>query len=468
MEPLTLPIIKGDRISTDIDYRDALNVNLVAIPREILGASGYLINHSGLADFSLGRGKDRGAVWNERLNMHFRVSGNKFISVATDGTVTELGTISGDDQVSLPYSFNTQAIIADGRYWLYDPLNGFREVVDPNVGNPIDATWIDQYYFFTDGETIYHTNIANEAQINPTDFATSELSPDPTIAVRRDYDNKVMVLDRYTIEYFDNDATPDFAFTRLESRAKSIGCIGTHAVSGIDRGWVMIGGRKEEQPTVYFFTPSTEQKVATREIDLILSEYTEEELSLAVVETRQEDDIQLVLLRLLRHTLLYNHTIAKKFGLDMSWSILRKEIETDGTWPGANGIYDARISKWIYGDSSTTRLSILDSSIASIYGDEIETIFYSPLVKLETFSIDKVETESIPGDTAQDVNVFISATYDGVTFGKEWQAEYGKPNNRTQRFYVRRLGYVRDFVGWKFRSVSKAKRTFAKLSINYG
>lgn len=38
-----LNLIKGDKVGSETDYRDALPVNMVAIPRDIFGVKGYMI-----------------------------------------------------------------------------------------------------------------------------------------------------------------------------------------------------------------------------------------------------------------------------------------------------------------------------------------------------------------------------------------------------------------------------------------
>ena len=100
--------------------------------------------------------------------------------------------------------------------FLYDPVGGFREVVDADLGSPIDGVWIDGYYFLTDGQYIYHTDLTDEAAIDPLKFATAEFMPDLSLGVAKTQDNKVIVFGRYTIEYFTNAATPNFAFSRIK------------------------------------------------------------------------------------------------------------------------------------------------------------------------------------------------------------------------------------------------------------
>ena len=127
MPQLPITLIKGDKHGEETDYRDNLPVNMYAVNRKIHQADGYMLNYAGLSSFGIGSGIDRGGIYNERQVNHYRVSGVRFISVTAGGVVVEIGNIPGSEQVSLPYSFNTQAVIADGKVWLYDVVNGFHK-----------------------------------------------------------------------------------------------------------------------------------------------------------------------------------------------------------------------------------------------------------------------------------------------------------------------------------------------------
>ncbi|MBN2841553.1 MAG: hypothetical protein JXM68_00595, partial [Sedimentisphaerales bacterium] len=231
MPVLMANLIKGDQVSSKVDYKDALPVNMYAVRRDILGAQGYMLEYPGLTSRTTGFGKDRGGIYNERFGLHLRVSGTKFISVSPTGTVAVLGDIPGTKQVTIQdcYSFNTQAIIAEGRMFLYSPTTGLKEITDIDLGKPLDGVWVDGYYFLTDGEYIYHTDIADEKAIDPLKFATAEFMPDASLAVAKTPDNKVIVFGRYSIEYFINAASEDFAFRRIENRGLKIGLVATHA-----------------------------------------------------------------------------------------------------------------------------------------------------------------------------------------------------------------------------------------------
>lgn len=469
MPEMNLTLIKGDKHGSETDYRDQLPVNMSGVVRPLFGVAGYMLQQPGLTQYGTGEGIDRGGIYNERLGSHFRVSGTSLIEVATDGTTTVLGTVSGSDTVSLPYSFNTQAIIADGKYYLYDPDDGFRQVTDTDLGAPIDATWVDQYYFFTDGENLFHTEITNEESIDPLDFATSEFSPDPTLGVGKTDDNKVIVFNRYSIEYFRNVATDNFAFTRLPDRAQKAGIVGTHCKAEIKGKWFIMGGRREEDISIHVIGLGSYNKIASREVDKVIGQYTESELSTAVLETRVEENIPYLIVHLPNETLLYNMSIAAAAGNDQAWSILKSDVNGNTTWRGKFGVFEPRKGVWVYGDKQDSTIGILDEDVATHYGELAEWILYTPFVHLEFASIDELNIEIIPGFTTEDdAQVFVSLSYDGVFTGQEYIMQYGDASEYDKRFIRYRFGYVRNWFGYKFRGASTSRMAFSRCKINYG
>ena len=467
MPAINLPIIKGDKTVDNTDYRDALPVNFTAVERQILGATGYLISHDGLTLHANGLGIDRAGYWNERQEIHFRVSGNSLISVSAAGTVSSLGTISGTDRASMVHSFNSQMIVANGKAWLFDGT--LTQMTGAGIGSPIDATWIDNYYFFTDGEFLYHTDITDETKIDPLQFATSEFSPDPTLAVDRTSGNQVIVFDRYSTSWFENKATDNFAFRRIANKFVKCGIVGTHCETELEGKFYIIGGGREEDVSIHQISAGTYQSIATREVTKILATYTESELSKAVLETRVKENTRILIAQLPNHTLEYNATIARKLGIEYAWSIVKSGIVDDTKWRGVNGVYDPRISKFVYGDNQNSNIGILDDTVATQYGSQVESIFYSPLVIMETMSIDEIDINTIPGHqyNVDDVTCGVSLTYNGLTYGTEYFALYGQQTVYGTRFIERALGYVPEFVGIKVRTVSKERVAFTMIKLTY-
>ena len=466
--PVTL--IKGEKIGIETDYRDALPVNMYAVKKQILKAQGYMICYPGLTAFGNGPGIDRSGNYNERLEEHYRVSGQKFVKVGVNGSVSELGDIPGTSQARMDdfYSFNTQGIIADGKFFLYDSGTGFREVTDDDLGNPIDGVWVDGYYFMTDGDFLFHTDLTDESAIDPLKFATAEFMPDPSLGLAKTQDNKVLVFGRYTLEYFINAANVNFAFTRVQTRAQKIGIVATQAKCEGSKGFYITGGRKKESVAVHLIGIGSSTKISTREIDKLIEQYTEPELSDMRMEARAEKDVSFILVHLPGETLCFNETIAESFGKEVAWSILKSGVSGVAKYRAINGVFDSRIAKWVYGDQRDTNIGLLDNAIFTQYEDIQEWELYTPLLKLEPYSVDEIEIETIPGHTTDiDAKVSVSLTYNGVTYGKEYFQLYGQPNDYNQRFFLRRLGQGNDWVGYKFRGATKSRMAFGLLEVSY-
>jgi len=469
MAEMPVNLLKGDAVDSNVDYRDALPINVSGVSRPILNAAGYMLQQPGLTQYGTGIGVDRGGVWNERQENHYRVSGTEFISVSTSGAVVSLGTVSGSDLVSMPYSFNTQAIIGNGRYYLYDTVNGFRQITDINLGFPIDGVWVDGYYFMTDGEYLFHTELNDEEAIDPLRFATSEFSPDPTLGVSLTADNKVIAWNRYSTEYFQNVANEFFAFTRISSRTVKYGIVGTHCKAEIGGEFFFMGGPKEGNISIYQLGVGTATNIATREVDKLISQYTEPELSSALLETRIVDNYPYLIVRLPNETLMFNAKVAQAAGIDQAWSLLSSSGDGQATYRAINGVFDARRGGWVYGDAISNKIGYLDESVATHYEVKVECSMYSPFVYLETASIDELDIVTIPGfNTEPDATVFFSMTYNGAVYSNEAILEYGSPSDYNKRFMALRLGYVSDWFAFKFRWVSESRMAFALMKIKYG
>lgn len=463
MPTMPVPIICGDKIKKFSDYEDAVPVNMIAIARDIEGSSGYLYSHDGLTQIRTGQGIDRGAIYNERMQRMFRVSGERLIEI-TDTSTTVIGTVPGTDLVATAYSFNSILVLASNRAFRFNGAT-FSEITDPDLGSPIDATYIDGYYFFTDGEYLYHTDINDETSIDPLKFATAEISPDPTKAVARTQDDLVAVFGRYTTEYFINQGNEQFAFTRLNQKAINSGIVGTHCWCEMDGNIYTLGGRKDERISVHALGVGQTLSVATRYVDSVIAQYTELELASAKLECRISDKNQLLYVRLPNETLVYNRSIAKVMGDGVAWS----RLESNGAaWTAANIIFDPKLNLWVGGDFTNDRICKLDIDTAAQYGQPVDSYFYTPFVPIEAMSVDQVELNTVSGFVDQDTTLFISTTRDGAQHSQEWSKEVSVVQEYDQRYIPRRLGYVRKKIGFKFRSHHKEKLNVSGLMVTYG
>lgn len=469
MPKITLPMIKGDR-QDKFDYRSNLPVNLTAVIRQIKGDQGYLLTHDGLTEFAQTSGKARGAAFNEKFNKHYRVSGDTFEEISPTGEVTTIGITSGDGVCSLSNSFNTQAILTDGKLFLWDNAS-LIQVTDPDLGFPIDITWFRGIYVMTDGEFLFHTDIVNEFSISPLKYSSSEFSSDKILAVARDDHNQILAFNRYSTEYFYFDASVPSGTSVLVSipqASNKIGIVGTHCQTLLDGLFFILGGRQNESISVHILNAGQESTIATREIDQLISKYTESQLANVVLESRTVDRDKFLIIHLPGETLLYNHTVGMKIGLEAAWTYVKTGVDVDEVWRAKFGLFDPRAAKWIYGDIKENKLSFLDDKSAAQYGNQVECICYTPIIaELETMSIDEFEIKTIAGFSTSDFTSAFSLSYDGITYGTEYWNEISAEGDYNKRYIARGLGYIRDDFNFKFRFVSTDKMSFAGLKVIY-
>jgi hypothetical protein len=465
---MQISLIKGDKVDSNVEYRDALPVNMYAVAREVLGAAGYMINWFGLSSFSDGQGIDRGSIWvsTQDLAGHYRVSGTSLISIDSTGEVTVLGEIPGDDNVSMDYSFNNLAIVANGNLYYYNPDDGLRQITDPDIGSPIDLVWVDGYFFMTDGKDIYHSDITDEESFLPLDFGNAQFAPDSSQGLGKNEDNEVMVFGDFSTEYFLNVGSENFAFSRLNQKAQKIGILGTHCKKELNGKWYTLSRRKETASSFHIVSLGSEQPISTRETDKVLAEYSPDDLSTTTIDTMMIDGTEFVIYHLPNHTLMFNGTIAATLGIDKAWTILKSDVQGESVYRGRNLTLDPRNGKWIIGDRLNSTIGYLDRSSCTHYGALAEWILYTPFVKMETLSINVLNMDTIPGIAPDgDATVSVSITQDGRTYSNEYWQLYGDNYDYGQRFYLRNVGYVREWIGFKFRGASRSRMAFSNLDV---
>jgi hypothetical protein len=422
-QPIPIPIVRGEKTDSNADYIDSLPKNLIAVPKAVRGADAYLMTHPGLeriadvgATVTTG---DRGGLYNERTGVHYRLIDGFLYRLGVDGGFDRIGTIAGTKKASFAYSFQSTLIISDGVAWRV--LDNFKLTSYERLGF-IDGCWIGGYYVMTDGARIWHTGIVDESKIDELAYAEAEQSPDKTLGVMATQDGLLMSFDRYTMQFFYNSATTPFAFTALPAKSINAGIVGTHAKAMLLGSVFILGGRKDESPSVYMVGTGDIQSVSTRTVDKIIAEYTEDELADAVLESRVEDRDCLLYVRLPRHTLVFNYAYAKVAGLDSAWSVLTSG-NMESPWRACNGVFDPRMRKWIYGDTSSGKVYALDKTKSAQDGEPTEYEFSTPIIALRG-RISKVEINTVPGYNTGPQSVFMSISNNLAQFNTEFvQAE---------------------------------------------
>jgi len=161
---------------------------------------------------------------------------------------------------------------------------------------------------------------------------------------------------------------------------------------------------------------------------------------------------------------LFNFDLAKQMGSSQAWSVL---VSGKTQWRGKFGIFEPRRGQWVYGDKQGKTLGVLDDRVSTHYGELSQWTLDTPLLHIESLSINSLEVETIPGHTVDnDATVFVSTTYDGQVHGMEWIKSYGLPSHFTHRFILNRMGYVRNWVGIRLRGKSRSRMAFSKCTLD--
>jgi hypothetical protein len=458
---MQIPILSGIYTDGEPDFRIAYPVNLTpaVLPNGI--SAGYLKPSEGVVQVSTGSGIDRGGIeWN---GAHYRVMGSKLVSVSSTGVITELGDVGNDNKlVTLDYSFDRLAIASNQNLFYWDGST-LTQVTDPDLGVVLDVVWVDGYFMTTDGEFLVVTDLLDPTSVNPLKYGSSEADPDPIVSIMK-VKNEVYALNKHTIEVFDNVGGSLFPFQRIEGAQVQKGCVGTHACCEFLDTIAYIGSARNEQVSVYAIQGSTPIRISTSEVDKLLSELTDDQLSGVLVEARKDKDSERLYVHLPDRTLVYDSKTSEALG-SSAWHILTSS-ETGFSQ------YRARNFVWVHnkhyaGDPQSSKLGYLDDTVSSHWGDRVRWEMSTPIIYNEGNGavIHSLELVSLTGRVAAGASPEISTSYsyDGLSFSTPSTISAGTDGQYNKRLMWRRQGKMRNWRIQRFTSNSDAHITISAL-----
>ncbi len=441
-------------------FRTSYPRNLMPVPKETGIAQGYLQPADGIELFGTGPGVDRGGInWQGNC---YRVMGSSLVRVAADGSVTILGDVGAGGQVTMDSGFDRLAIWSGGRLYYWDSVT-LQVVTDIDLGTVIDGRWINGYFMSTDGEFLIVTELNDPFAVNPLKYGSAEADPDGILAVD-ELRSEAYALGRYTIEVFQNVGGSGFPFQRIESARVVRGIVGTHAYSRLAGSFAFVGSGRNEAPAVYLMVPGDTLKISTSEIDKILKDYNEIQLSTLVVETRLDEGHELLLVHMPDRTWVYDVAASKVVG-EPVWFELTSSIVGPGRYRARNLVwcYDS----WLVGDPTSPNLGRMVKDVSTHYGQPVGWEFGTTILYNESRGaiIHELELVALTGRVAAgaDPVVWTSYSLDGQTWSVERPTAAGRQGERTKRIVWRRQGKMQQYRIQKFRGTSDARITIARL-----
>ena len=452
---MQIPILDGIYTDNNSDFRTAYPVNLIPVPKGQGISAGYLRPAEGINHVADLPGVDRGGiVWRGE---HYRVCGTKFVKISASGQVIELGDVQSGGQCSFDYSFDYLAINAGTSLYLYNGT--LKQVTDENLGEVHDVIWVDGYFMTSDSDNIVITELNNPFEVNPLKYGSSEVDPDPIVGLLK-LRNEVYVLNRNTIEVFDNVGGEFFPFQRIDGAQTMKGTLSKRTCCIYMDAIAMLGSGRNEAITVYISSAGSAQKIATREVEQILSNYTESQLTECQLEARQVDGHAWLYIHLPDQTLVYDAIASQSTG-QPTWFILNS----------GNG-YTARnmtyaYNKWFVGHTTESKLGVLTDETGEHWGNEIEWQFGTAIIYNESSGVifHQLELVGLTGRNSflKESSIYTQYSTDGMEWSMPKFISVGKQGQRNKRLVWFQQGYMQNWRLQRFKGSSDARLSIARL-----
>jgi len=468
---MQIPIVSGIFTDSGPDFRTAYPVNLIVTPKGSGISDAYLRPTDGIVANGTGPGIDRGGInWN---GVMYRVMGTSLVSVASDGTVTTLGDVGSGGLVTFDYSFDVLAIASGGRLYYWIPVNTtdtlvwnptapiLRQVTDPDLGLVLDVCWIDGFFMTTDGEFLVVTELLDPMTVNPQKYGTSEIDPDPVVSLIK-LRNEVYALNSNTIEVFDNVGGDLFPFQRIDGAQIQKGTLGTQANCVFVETVAFLGGGRNEAPGIYMGSSATANKISSDEVDRILLNYTEAQLSLVKLEARNDRNHQLLYVHLPDQTLVFDYAASEALKQPI-WHILVSTYVGLSQYRAKNMVwcYD----RWNVGDPQSSSLGYFTNTIGSHWGQLVRWEFSTSIIYNEGNGalIHELELVALTGRVTGSPVLSTSYSLDGLSWSQTHTISAGGIGDRLKRLAWFRQGHMRNWRIQRFQGVSNAHLSFARL-----
>lgn len=458
---MQIPVMNGVYANDLSDFRTSYPINLIPVPKEEGISNGYLRPADGIDRFSVIDGLDRGGInWDGDC---YRVCGTNLVKVLNDGAVQVIGDVGGSGQCSFDYSFNYLAIRSSSRLYLYNKID-LKQVTDGDLGQIKDVIWIDGYFMVTDGEFLIVTELLDPFQVNALKYGSSEIDPDPILALQK-LNNEVYSIGRYTIEVYDNIGGELFPFQRIEGAVIQKGTVGTYTCCKFMDALAFIGSGRNEPVAIWIGATGQAQRISNREIEQILHEFTESELSTCLVEALMQDGHQWLYIHLPNQTLVYDAAASQATSQPV-WFKLSSGLELS-QYNAKNHVwcYD----KWIVGHPSLNKLGTTTNKHSDHYGQVVGWEFGTTIVYNESRGaiFHQIELVCLTGNVDFKKNPTISTQYsvNGVLWSQPRFIYSGELGDRAKRLVWFQQGHMRNWRIQKFNGTSDSRLSIARLEV---
>lgn len=464
-----LPLMKGTgKDYRNADYIDYLPVNMLATPKEVLNSNGYLRSFPGIGKLSDVNGASRGAEFNTAQNAVYRVMGGKLYK-GDD----EVGGVEGVDRVPMAHGRTSQAVCVNGQIIEYR-YDGTTKVISNwpvgsgytqyELGSARDLTRLrGRYAWSKDGtDSWFISDLEDESHPdrNSAEYR-AESQPDGIIGIGtwRDF---VVCFGTTTTEFFSlTGASTAGSALYVANPAYMVpkGIAGTFCKCVYMDAYAVLSNPATGAPSVYLIDSGRATPIATASIEKIIRSYTADELSTTVMEALRFDSHELLIIHLPGHVLVYDGASSQN---GPQWCILKSGLQ-DEAYRGIDFMYEG--NSITCGDKLSGIKGALKFDASSQYDEQQEHLIFTPLFRADNGRVFDFELESSGGVAQYADRLFLSATTDGINYGREQMIEQNSPFVYDRRVIWKRVGRIRKSIGFKVRVITKSPVTLSGAQI---
>jgi hypothetical protein len=397
------------------------------------------------------------------------------LNKTTSGGVTtfeavSLGTIPGDDRVSMASNDTQLMIVVPGstaRGYIYNEDAGtpFQQILDVDFdanGVPQTVVFIDGYFACTTDTKKWIISALNDGlSWNALDFGTAESDPDAVVAPAV-LNNQIYITGTETTEGNQNvPSGSGFPFQRNNIFLDK-GCFAPFSIIKTNQRFFMIGGGKNESPSIWEFTGNNYAKISTTAIDNILNDYTDAEIETAFAWSYAQ-----------KGAFFVGFTLPdRSFCYDMAtqlWHERKSVIDEELTqWRVASMV--TAYGKIIVGDLFDGRIGELDPDEYGEYGEDIlRPVSFQPFSaggNSIRIPILELTMESGVGNAdVPDPKISLAISRDSKTFKYERVRKIGEIGKYQQRIFWRKNGRYPRFVVFRLLLSDQVKPVIIKLEV---
>jgi hypothetical protein len=307
------------------------------------------------------------------------------------------------------------------------------------------------------------TELLDPTQINPLKYGSSEVDPDPVVALLK-LRNEVYALNLNTIEVFDNVGGEFFPFQRIDGAQIQKGVLGTFACCVYLENIAFLGSGRNEAPGIYLGANAQAQKISTQEIDMILLNYTEAQLALVKLEARNDKSHNHLYVHLPDKTLVFDASASKELGENV-WFTLTTSVVGFNQYRARNLVW--AYDRWLIGDPQSNSVGYMVQDIGSHYGQQVRWEFGTTIVYNEGNGaiFNELELVSLTGSVAigKDPKISTSYSVDGKSWSQDRSISVGTTGNTRKRIVWFQQGHMRNWRIQRFRGDSDSHLSFARL-----